>query len=127
MNSNHILQHRSRRQRLSSQGTPPPQQQSVKRFVRLHAPFELLLELAEKTRMKLPIEVRMYMYIYRSTDLHNECYSVFAVNMIVFREILIFFASFFPIVRQRILQKKEEETISQIEHVGLQGEREKIR
>ncbi|CAF1107106.1 unnamed protein product, partial [Rotaria sordida] len=33
-----------------------PQQQSVKRFVRLHAPFELLLELAEKTRMKLPIE-----------------------------------------------------------------------
>ncbi|CAF2736974.1 unnamed protein product [Rotaria sp. Silwood2] len=33
-----------------------PQQQSVKRFVRLHASFELLLELAEKTRMKLPIE-----------------------------------------------------------------------
>ncbi|CAF5186701.1 unnamed protein product, partial [Rotaria magnacalcarata] len=33
-----------------------PKQQSVKRFVRLHAPFELLLELAEKTRMKLPIE-----------------------------------------------------------------------
>lgn len=56
MNSNNILKHSRRQRRLSSQ--PPPQQQSVKRFVRLHAPFELLLELAEKTRMKLPIEVR---------------------------------------------------------------------
>ncbi|CAF1181091.1 unnamed protein product [Adineta steineri] len=44
----------SRRGRKAKQ--QPPQQQSVKRFVRLHAPFELLLELAEKTRMKLPIE-----------------------------------------------------------------------
>ncbi|CAF4853775.1 unnamed protein product [Rotaria socialis] len=42
----------NRHKRLSSQ----PKRQSVKRFVRLHAPFELLLELAEKTRMKLPIE-----------------------------------------------------------------------
>jgi hypothetical protein len=49
---------RHRQRRLSSQ----PQQQSVKRFVRLHAPFELLLELAEKTRMKLPIEVRKTKY-----------------------------------------------------------------
>lgn len=41
-----------KRRKKSHQG----QQQSVKRFVRLHASFELLLELAEKTRMKLPIE-----------------------------------------------------------------------
>lgn len=63
MNSNHILQHRRQQQQQQQRELlnelPQPQQQSVKRFVRLHAPFELLLELAEKTRMKLPIEVRI--------------------------------------------------------------------
>ncbi|CAF0801518.1 unnamed protein product [Adineta ricciae] len=54
--ANHRIfgRNRSRRRRKSEE---LPHQQSVKRFVRLHAPFELLLELAEKTRMKLPIEI----------------------------------------------------------------------
>jgi hypothetical protein len=52
-NRSSLFRRRPRQRRQSKQ----LQQQSAKRFVRLHAPFELLLELAEKTRMKLPIEV----------------------------------------------------------------------
>ncbi len=63
-----------------------PQQQSVKRFVRLHAPFELLLELAEKTRMKLPIEVRI----------QNEKKHVLSTeNNVVLLLLLLFLSSFF--------------------------------